>query len=410
MSAIKLKSVDSKLVERAIYRLIEVMPYYAALIQSFKIELTQDVPTLGVKFDQNGKSINLGINPAFFASLSDDEQVAVLIHEASHVAQLHLIRIPSLGDFRKGNIAADLAINCYIPNIPKMGILPSQYRLRDFQSLEWYYARIAEKGEGDSKAPSKENPEGEGAPGVPGKSNGSSSAGKAPIVQKDIPDAVLDVHDWYDTDLTLDDKIGVIENVLRRAMEKLGNGAGEVPQFVEESLKALKDMKTKNWHRELKKFLGHNINAQDRERTWSRPNRRFGLIEAGSKSGQGKKLAVAFDTSGSMSVKELQRCLSEVCAMMKRGSVSGHLVLFDCQVNEVLPLRKNQEIQIHNRGGTSFVDLMITVDQLRCDALVIFTDGDDAGQCQQPKTPVLWVFTDGERNKYTWGDKVVLDR
>jgi len=97
--------------------------------------------------------------------------------------------------------------------------------------------------------------------------------------------------------------------------------------------------------------------------------------------------------------------------MVKRG-VIGTLVLFDNQIRDTRSLRsvRADSVEIDGGGGTCFRDLMQKVDELRADGLVVFTDMDDATTCEQPKTPVMWVLTDGERDKYSWGHKVVLDR
>jgi predicted metal-dependent peptidase len=265
-----------------------------------------------------------------------------------------------------------MAINCYIAGLPTGGIYPKTFGFGDYLTTEQYYDKL------------EDNLRGQGT-------------------------GEFDTHDWDSTDLTTDQQAEIVQQTMERALSKMGQGADGVPSHVQESLKALKDLRVKNWHRELRKFVGRHVNSITQDRTWSRRNRRFGLLEAGIKTGLGKKVAVAFDTSGSMSTEELQRCLAETLAMLKAGVV-GHLIQFDTQVNKVEPLRRTQEFEIVGRGGTSFVDLMQRVDKLNCDALIVFTDGDDYDNCQQPKTPVLWVLTDGARNKYNWGTTTHLEK
>lgn len=401
--------MDSKIVERAIYGLIEKLPFYGHLVQTFKIVITTAVPTAGVSFDPNGKSIRLAINLDFFTGLTESERIALLIHECSHVDRLHLIRGNDFDDKKRFNMAADLAINSYIDGLPEGGLYPQDYRLRKFQTAEWYYDRVDEENK-DKKSGKKGKNSKAGGDGEPTDSDSEpqeQSADSDEIQKKYLPEPTTDVHDWDSNGLSLDQQVDVLETAIKRAVEKMGSSAGILPSHVIESLQLLKELKTKNWHKELRKFLGRTVNGWERERTWSKRNRRFGLAEAGTKIAGQKKLAIAFDTSGSMSQSELNQALAEAVAMVK-GGVCGYLIQFDTQVNKVERLRRHQEVEVVGRGGTSFTDLMQKVDAMHCDALVVFTDGDDGDDCVQPKTPVLWVFTDGRRNKYEWGFKTEI--
>jgi predicted metal-dependent peptidase len=405
--------MDSKIIERTIFSLIEKLPYYGHLVQTFKIVLSNAVPTAGVCFDENGKSIRMAINPEYFESLTETERVALLIHECSHVDRLHLIRGKDYEDKTRFNIAADLAINSYIEGLPAGALYAQNYRLRNLQTAEWYYDRVDDekRQKKDDKESGKNDSEHETEPsetstsGNAGEKSSETSDGE--IAKKYLPQSAIDVHEWDSAGLSESQQAEIVENSIKRAMEKAGSGADILPSHVQETLRHLKDLKTKKWHKELKKFLGKTVNGWDRERTWSRRNRRFGLAEAGSKIAGQKKLAIAFDTSGSMSEKELNQALAEAMAMVK-GGVTGYLIQFDCAVNKVEKLRRNQEVEIVGRGGTSFSDLMKKVDELHCDGLVVFTDGDDSDICVKPKTPVLWVYTAGHKDKYEWGFKTEL--
>ena len=190
------------------------------------------------------------------------------------------------------------------------------------------------------------------------------------------------------------------------------DGHGTVPSHVAESLKILKDLKVRKWHNEVKKFIGRRINGFDTDPTWSRRNRRYGLLTAGKRSGGSKKLAIAVDTSGSMPISELQQAMAEAIAMVKAGN-EVIIIQFDAKVNSVEKFRKNAPtLEITSRGGTCFADLMVQVDKLRCDGLVVFTDGEDSGAAKAPKTPVLFVYTTGHKPKsmYPFGRHIILDK
>jgi predicted metal-dependent peptidase len=402
----------AKAIEQAIYRLMSKLPYYGAMLQSFKISVTQAIPTAGVKFDDGGKAIWLGVNPTFFMGLTEPERDAVLIHEVSHVDRLHLIRIPQLGDWDKGNVAADLAINPYIPDLPECALTPAKFRLPDFRTTEYYYDNVKPnngKGGGGKggKGAEGEQTTGGALPNQQGEPNNGRGKGE-PI--EGCSGQPHDSHDW-ETSLSQDDQVDIMESTFKRALDKLGQSAGALPSHVTEALAALKALRTKNWHRELKRFAGRYINTQDIERTWSRRNRRYGLLEAGSKLGPGKKVFVAFDTSGSMSHKEIAQALAETLSMLKKG-VQGTIALFDTDCYATFPLKRMSADEIAaalRQGGTNFVDVFKRGDASHSDAIIIFTDGDD---CQpypeKPRTPVLWCLTHGDRDK-AWGYKTHVE-
>jgi predicted metal-dependent peptidase len=419
------------LIEQAIFELLGKLPYYGCLIQGLKLVISRDVPTAGVRFDGNGTSVRLTVNPDYFAGLTLKQRCALLIHEASHIDRLHLIRIPqATANFRLGNIAADAAINCYIPDLPEGGIYPKNFKLKNFQSFEWYLERLTDneseatkpqrsKGNGSGQGePTDGDGSGQGEGETPDDANGAGSGQGEPTKGDFIPKRFvpadmqpIDTHDWDNSGLSLSEQAEVIENIMERAIEKMGLDAGSLPAHVQESLKLLRELKVKRWHKELKRFLGRTVNGYGLERTWSRRNRRYGLNEAGSKVSGQKKLVIAFDTSGSVSERELKQYLAETMAMVKTG-VIGHLVQFDEKVNgDIVKLKRSelQDIEIVGRGGTSFKDLMNKVDAFRADAVIVFTDGADNDTCERPKTPVLWAITGGGSVKYDWGFRTIID-
>jgi predicted metal-dependent peptidase len=75
------------------------------------------VSTLAVS--KNGINCQLNINPDFWETLSDDEQLALLQHELSHIALQHIFLHDSFANTKIFNIAADAEVNSYIENLPK---------------------------------------------------------------------------------------------------------------------------------------------------------------------------------------------------------------------------------------------------------------------------------------------------
>lgn len=418
-------SNDSQIIEQAIFRLLTEFAWYGALVQSLKISLTSGVQTAGVCFDKDGDSILLAINPVFFASLTPESQVALLIHECSHIDRLHLIRIPEMNVPHKvGNIAADLAINCWINHLPEGGLIPKQFRMPNLLTTEDYAKRLMDleptpqdgqpqDGDGQPQDGDGQPRDGDGQPRPRGGSAKGSEASRAKIRDTLSKSETLDHHDWFDSNLSTPEKAELIEKILTRAAARLSSSsAGSIPAHVGESLKVLKTLKVRKWHAELKKFISRRINSYESERTWSRRNRRYGFLDAGRKTSGAKKLAIAIDTSGSMPVNELEQALAETISMLKLGN-EAVLIQFDMRVNKVESFKRNTpEIKITNRGGTCFADLMTKIDAMKCDGLIVFTDGEDTHLATKPRTPVVFVYTTGKEpaKKYPFGVHLKLDR
>ena len=104
-------------VEKCFKRLLIKNPFYGLFCLSLPKEITRKVSTLAVS--KNGINCQLNINPDFWETLSDDEQLALLQHELSHIALQHIFLHDSFANTKIFNIAADAEVNSYIENLPK---------------------------------------------------------------------------------------------------------------------------------------------------------------------------------------------------------------------------------------------------------------------------------------------------
>ena len=109
-------------VEKAFKRLLVKSPFYGLFCLSLPKVVTRKVPTLCVS--KQGISCQLNINPDFWEKFTDDEQIALLQHEVSHIALQHMFISDSFADQKLFNISADAEVNSYIDNLPKDGVTP----------------------------------------------------------------------------------------------------------------------------------------------------------------------------------------------------------------------------------------------------------------------------------------------
>ncbi len=128
-------------VEKAFKRLLIKNPFYGLFCLSLPKEVTTKAPTLRVT--KQGISCCLQINPDFWEQHTDDEQIALLMHELGHICFQHMFMHDSFADQKMFNVSADCEVNSYIENLPKDGCTP-----------EWLSQKInkyLEKGMGTKK-------------------------------------------------------------------------------------------------------------------------------------------------------------------------------------------------------------------------------------------------------------------
>jgi predicted metal-dependent peptidase len=408
--------------ERSIYQLLyKVGGYYACVVTAMQTKFTNEVPLAGVRFTKEEKTLEMAINPDAFLKLTEQERVGLLLHEVMHVLNLHILnRDKDFPNHKLGNIAQDIAINDILADIdsgkltlPEGGCLSKGFGFPNKKSADYYYGELVKREEENKQQQGGQQEQGgqddgQSQDGQPQQGKGKKN--KTPSQIKDDGTS-MDSHDWECDGKPQQEKVEAIKNTLERAKERaeqLGS-AGKIPSEVQETLSALEKMKVRQWHRELMRFTARHTDGADRVRTWSRPNKRYGLWEAGNKSGPNKKLIIGIDTSGSMCQTEIEQALAE-CKAMLRCSVEAEVWFFDTKVNTKAKLKKDGKYNVGGRGGTDFNDFFTQAKKAKPDAVVVFTDGDDQGNLEDPRMPILWVLTAGDRDTYQFGRKVVLDK
>jgi len=126
-------------------------------------------------------------------------------------------------------------------------------------------------------------------------------------------------------------------------------------------------------------------------------------------------VAVALDTSGSVSDQEIQEFIAEVDGL--KGQIRARLTLFACDADlaeggpwfyepwEALELPPG----LHGGGGTRFVPVFDWLEGQgrQPDLLVYFTDADGEFPAVEPAYPVIWLVKG--RAKVPWGQRIQLN-
>lgn len=341
--------------------------FFTTIVFSLKLIWDWDISTAAT----DGSSIR--INPDFFMSLSPDERIFLMVHEAMHVALLHMIRLGERSH-KKWNIACDHYINLLLIErgfkMPKMGLADPQYK--DLSSDE-IYARLPDPPTNDDFQMDLEPP-------------------KDP--SKDLTHEVEDI-------------------LIRAALQsKIQSDApGTIPGDIEIFLNNLLNPKLP-WQQILRKYI-QNLTKHDY--SWRKPNRRF-LPQYYLPSMHSEKLmdiAVAVDASGSVSDSDFKVFVSEthgIIKMMKPDKLT--LIQFDQNiksVDEIRSIRDLMNVTFTGRGGTSIEPVMEWAETNKPKLLLVFTDGEFRFYQDDYKTNTVFLIHNNPNFQSPYGKVVHYD-
>lgn len=354
--------------------------FFTTVCFSLNQEFTEAIPTA----QTNGRRIQY--NPQFFMSLAEAERVFLLLHETLHVALMHVTRLGDR-DMKRWNVAGDYVINALLIangfTMPKGGLYDPKYAN---MSTEEVYdllesSEIPEDFIVDIQMPGA----GDGSSEQTGQPQGQTQAAKA--LEKEI-DAIL------------------VRAATQAQMS--GKQAGMMPKEIEIYLNNLVSPKIP-WKTVLRRHMRETIKENY---SFLKPNRRFfpdHLLPTAHSEGI-KTLAVAIDTSGSVSDDEFNHFISEVAGIFKVIRPKEIVVLqFDtCIKSEtrVTSIRELKNIPFCGRGGTDVEPVIHWTAKHKPHLMLIFTDGYFSNQAPNPKVPVFWIIHSNDKFTSEYG-KVV---
>jgi len=359
--------------------------FFGAMLQSITIDFSSRVPTACISYQPTKKQFLIELNPAFFRLLTLEERMAILLHEIYHMTYSHLTRIPALEDRMKGNYAADAAINQVIPGIPTRapirGVFPEDFGLEKDRTLEFYYENWPVQPE-DPNAPNPQS--GQGKPQTSSRQPGQGQRGEP-----------LDVHDW-DPNIDEADILDGTEDVIKRTMMKTNTSHNKLPGDIADLLDSIeKRRKVIDWSRLLKSFIKRTTSGVDKEYTRMRPSKRYDYASPGLRLGEVPKLLVLEDTSGSMSVIEINAGFDQIDQAIKVGAKKVMLGLWHTELYKVMMYKKGLRSEVHKHvrsGGTDFEPCAQYINKMKPDAVIVFTDGYYSPTHTRVDIPILFVI------------------
>jgi len=386
-------------------------------------------------------------NPNFVLEVEEDELRSVLIHEALHVVYEHPLRRGKRHP-KVWNISCDYAINGLLiydlgMELPEGGLWSREYQGKSSEAI---YSELMKSEESLQEAIDSMGEGNEGNSETEGGDDEQSNTGKyfAPSDVKtgeqvgeidldSIPMPTGEVWDAQDEGKPLSDSaITELKGEIQRAVslaDKLEKAMStEGTSSMSNRIDQLKDVKV-NWKDELNDFLQSSV---ANENSWARLNRRHSWrginLPSKAKSPQGGELAVAIDTSGSVSQYELNMFATEIQAMAEDCGLEKIRVCYcDTTVRkneqgewwDIYELDQGDELVLRARGGGGtrfdppfnlFNDYSDDVEDVQ--AFIYFTDGwGDVSADVEPSVPVIWCVTEESyyAERLPFGEVIYVD-
>ena len=292
----------------------------------------------------------LEYDPAFVAQLSDEQTRGLLLHLVLHAAFGHPWR-RGARDAARWDRACDIVVNGTLRKLTGLKLPPGAETTDlelEVEAVEVVYDRL------------------------PVNLEPPSSGGTSPSSRDSS-----DLESYWDD--------------ARQAATQTGDAPGGIARHYPSKRSSI------DWRNRLTRYLV----AAARDYVWNPPDRRMmahDLIYP-SLSGQAARVAVAVDTSGSVSPELIGAFMAEVRAVARsHPDVTGLVLYADAAVNEVHDLRRAPPPSVTGGGGTSFWPVLLELERRReqPQVLIYLTDAQPESWPPRPTYPVVWVVPDGE--------------
>lgn len=332
-----------------------------------------------------GAKYVIHFNPLIFLNLNMKQMESSIKHEILHVLSQHLIRAKEL----KGrystlaiNMAMDIIVNKYLDYLPPYATtlewINTHYsmKLEPYETFEYYVEKI------QTELDLQESDE-------DGEENDADLNDN--LESEFRPENTHDI--WEDSD-EIDSK------TVREFTKKFIDNSlkSEVPAYISDMISALKSSKGElPWNLYLKKLMG--TIESNKKKTITRRNRRQPnrLDLRGELRSHKAEVAVAIDTSGSISDEEFKQAIKEVLNIVKNYNHEITIIECDNEIRRTYKVKNIKDIKDRPnvRGGTKFSPVFDYANKNKINLLVYFTDG--KGETRLEVLPrgykILWVIS-----------------
>lgn len=377
-------------ISRCIIKMLIDEPFYAHFLSGIVRKVTDEVSTAAVGF--NNSNVTLYVNEHFFLKelTTFSARVAVIKHETLHLVFKHLVML----DFKKYdtklfNIAADLVVNQFIGKwkLPSSAVTLASFPeldLSENESLDWYYKKILSlKRKMDRKKNSKDS-----------FSNTSTQTLESIIENGNHSDHSK--WGFSESDINLQHAESELDRIILQTKERISKDQYySLPFSIRDLISIIikKRNPKVNWKRALKIFSSSSRRTKVKF-TVKRVSKRYGT-RPGLKIQRSQKIAVAIDTSGSISLDELNMFFNEIHSMWQNGA-EIEVIECDAAVQKTYNYRGKFPEFVHGRGGTNFDPVFGYLNKntkVLYDGCIYLTDGYAPAPEIKPRCKVFWVIT-----------------
>ena len=373
--------------------------FLSTILFSLKFSWKPEIPTACVT-----GNLELWVNPDFFQTLSKEEQIFLLAHEAWHIALMHMTRIGQR-DLQDYNRAGDYVINWLLQqagySVPKQALLDARFAKL---TTEEVYDKIRQQQEtqnnqqkplmmSDVQPPTPgANPGEAPPPNPPPDTQPGNSPALTPAQIEQVEQQITDI---------------LVKASTRSRM--MGDAPGTVPGDVAVMLDKLLNPQLP-WNVLLQKFLFDRVK---RDFSYRKLNRRFfpDFLLPSQQSDGLETLAVGVDTSGSVEQEQFNAFISEMTYIKQILQPEQMQVLdFDTKIKQVRtlgPAETPQTLTFQGQGGTRIGPLLTWAKETQPKVLVVFTDGEFGFPPESdPGCPVMWVIHTNIRFNPPFGEVI----
>jgi predicted metal-dependent peptidase len=389
-------SVEKELI-KGIVDIARHKEFYGHIVQQLErifVGDDHDIKTAAVGRIRGDRFIKMYLSRKFFGDIFAEHGLkkgwvymqGVLEHEIIHIVFGHLFLI--FQDRTRGNVAKDLVVNGIIPNdtLPGNYVIPEHYGFERGKSSMWYYTHLQNNPKYQQQCKS-------GAFGDGGLLSHIMSSHKM----------------WADLENDLIAK-EFAKDIVRKSKDLCGGKHyGEIPGEVLAQIDDLLKMEKAivPWGKVLRMFVASCAESV-LDYTVKRESRRFGT-RPGTRKGDVLNIAVAVDTSGSITDEQLKIFFNEIKWIWKNGVI---VTVFEADTKIAARYKFKGKFtgKVHGRGGT---DLNPVVQEAEgdFDALIYFTDF-EAPPVKKARIPTLWVLhneIEPEAYPAKWGRYIRID-
>ena len=367
-------------IEKAYTKLLVENPFYGLFLLGLSKVMDKSVETACVR--KRGINCELVINPEYWETQDDIQQLNLIQHEVYHIVFQHMFMTPFFKNHEVLNVAADCEVNSYLQNLDDTWIVPSMFNAEPKLGTKVYYDIIM------SQTPPplpQRGGDGNGSNGLPNTKDDHSSWGKEFQECSDAEKQLIQ---------------NQINSQIKTAAEQTIKMRGTIPAEMQAIVDELFKPKPRvfDWKAYFRRMLGsiYDINIK---KTRRKESIRFPGA-AGIKHKKKVSILVAVDTSGSVNDEELKDFFSEITYIYKAGA---RITILECDA----AISANYEYtgkwtgKVHSRGGTDFQPVIDYYRKNMKDyaALVYFTDGECSIPNNVPRD-TIWVITSaGDHSK-----------